>query len=292
MKKIREPRIIIALILSLTLLSAVVDKNFYPSVESLLKKGKPVNVLLLGIDARPGENIARSDAIILVSIYPEYRRLVLLSIPRDTRIILRRQARKINMITQLYGPETTCREVSRFLGTDVRYYVLTDFKGFEKVVDSLGGVYVDVDVEICWYSQNVFIKKGPQRLNGKEALVYARFRGGPDADIGRTQRQQRLLIALARTMRKKENLLKLPSVIADISQYVRTNLSLSDMIHLADAVRIIKEENIINQTLPGHHYWCPYSGASYWIADEEIAKSILYALYKGERFEVFTEIEY
>lgn len=292
MGRFKKPPFLIALLLSLTLLSVKLEEAFFPSLQKQLAQGESVNILLLGIDARPDEDMTRSDAIILVSMNKKIGRIILLSIPRDTRVEYKGHIRKINMLSQLYGPEATCRQVSRLLGVPVSHYVLTNFKGFEEIIDQLGGVYVDVDVDIRWYRQGVIIKKGPQRLNGREALAYARFRGGPDADIGRTARQQKLLVALFNQLKQKENLSQLPGLLAELSKNIDTNLSFDEIVYLSGVAYQIGQENIITQTLPGRHYWCPYSGASYWIVDEEMARSILPSLYEGTRFEVMEEAGY
>lgn len=292
MKKFKKPPFLIALLISLTLLGVKLEEAFFPSLQKQLAEGESVNILLLGIDARPGEDMARSDAIILVSMNKKIGRIILLSIPRDTRVNYQGRTRKINMLSQLYGPEATCRQVSKLLGAKVNHYVLTNLQGFEEIIDRLGGVYIDVDVDIKWYRQGLIIKKGPQWLNGREALAYVRFRGGPDADIGRTIRQQKLMVALFNQLKQRENIDKIPGIVDELSKSIDTNLSFDEIIYLAGVAYQIGEENVITQTLPGYHYWCPYSGASYWIVDEKVARSILPSLYEGSRFEVIQEPGY
>lgn len=292
MVRFKDPKIFVILIISLTLVSAKLENAFFPSLQSQLDKGENINILLLGIDARPGEDMTRSDAIILLSMNKDIGRIIFLSIPRDTRINLKGKNQKINMLTQLYGPKATCQEVSRLLGVRLDHYVLTDFRGFEKMIDRLGGVYIDVDVDIRWYRQGIVIEKGPQWLNGKEALAYARFRGGTDADIGRTGRQQKLLVSIINQMKQKENLDEIPGLAVELARNIQTNLSLDEVIYLSGVAYQIGEENIVTQTLPGYHYWCPYSGASYWIVDERLARSILPSLYEGSKFEVIQEPAY
>lgn len=286
MKKIKEPRFILLLILSLTLLGAEINHVLPHSIKSKINQGEAVNILLMGIDARPGEQNTRSDTMIVASINYELGKLVLLSIPRDTRVEGRGRTGKINMVNQLKGPNESCKEVSRLLGKDVDYYILTNFQGFEKMIDTLGGVDMYVDINLRSYSQGVYLKKGHRHLNGKEALTYARFRESQEGDIGRTARQQRLLKALAQQIGRKETVPRLPRLIAQFRENVQSNISLSDIVYLANLVPGLKDDDIINQTLPGYHFVDPYSGASYWEVDREIARSIIDSLFKGERFEV------
>jgi len=190
------------------------------------------------------------------------------------------------MTNQLKGPEESCNEVSRLLEKDVEHYVITNFEGFEKMIDTLGGVDMYVDIDLKSYTNGVFLEKGNRHLNGKEALTYARFRETQQGDIGRTARQQNLLKALARQLGRKQNVARLPRLLAQLRENVQSNISLSDIVYLANLVPGLREDDIINQTLPGYHYVDPYSGASYWEVDREIARSIIDSLFKGERFEV------
>ncbi|MGS0763731.1 LCP family protein [Syntrophomonas curvata] len=281
-----QPRFILLLILSFTLLGAEINHAWPHSIKSRISQGEVVNILLMGIDARPGEQNTRSDTMIVASINYEQGKIVLLSIPRDTRVDGWDRTGKINMVNQLKGPRESCQEVSRLLGKKVDYYILTNFQGFEKMIDTLGGVDMYVDINLKSYSQGVYLEKGQRHLNGKEALTYVRFRETQQGDIGRTARQQRLLKALAQQIGRKETVSRLPRLIAQLRENVQSNISLSDIVYLANIIPGLKEDDIISQTLPGYHFVDPYSGASYWEADREIALSIIDSLFKGERFEV------
>lgn len=288
LKIFKEPRFLLMLILSLTLISAELD-NLYPhSIKDQIRKNKTANILLIGTDARPNEINARSDTIILVSINQEIGKVILLWIPRDTQINFAGKTAKINMVNQLKGPEALCDEVGRLLGVKVNHYVLTNFTGFEKAIDNLGGLEMESDIDLRFYSTGVFISKGQKHLTGKQALAYARFRGDSDADIGRTQRQQKLIKALKEQIFKPESLPKLPEVISQLQEYVYTNISFTDMVYLANVGYHISGDNIITQTLPGHHYVNPYTGGSYWLVDYNLAHSIIESLFKGHNYEVKT----
>ncbi|MEN6325196.1 MAG: LCP family protein [Syntrophomonas sp.] len=284
MKILKDPRWILTLIISLTLVSAELSYLFPPSIKDKFKQDKIANILLIGIDARPGETQTRSDTLILLSINKPLNKAALVSIPRDTRIVFHGANRKINMVNQLKGPEVLCEEVGKLLNTNVDYYMIVNFTGFQEIIDAMGGVYMDVDIRMHSYTSGVFLEKGYQRLSGKQALQYVRFRTNPDMDIGRINRQQKLLMAVAKQILQTDNLLRLPRLITTMQQYVTTNISLNDMLYLGYMARQFNEENIIVQTLPGYAYFT-YNGVSFWEADRKIAGSLLNALFAGHRFE-------
>ena len=132
---------------------------------------KVVPVLLLGIDRRIPEEPARSDTIILAFLNRQDKSISLLSIPRDTYAYIPDCSRedKINAAHAVGGPSATAEAVSMLLGVDVEYYVVTDFQGFERIIDTLGGVTIDVD-QGCIMELRIHIDL-VQRLNGHDALV-------------------------------------------------------------------------------------------------------------------------
>lgn len=286
MKRFKDPRIILLLIVSLTFLSAEIDKAFPQSISTTIKNGDIANILLLGIDARPDETNTRSDTIILASIDNNLKKAVLVWIPRDTRIPTSNKSKKINMVNQLQGPKASCKEVEKLMGTTVDYYILINFSGFEQAIDILGGVYMDVDINLSSPSSGVYLSKGYKCLTGKEALKYVRYRGPKDGDIGRTQRQQKFLKALIKQIMEKSTITKVPDLYSELQKNVHTNISSSDMLYLAGIILNIDNENIVTQTLPGYPYTDPYSGASYWEVDRQISQSLLDSLFHGHQFEV------
>jgi LCP family protein required for cell wall assembly len=166
------------------------------SVVKKVEKGKPVNILVMGIDARNAEQNSRSDTMIVASIDRKTKQVVMVWIPRDTRVqVSANRYDKINSVNVLKGPEEACKVAGKLLDTRIDYYVITNFGGFEKIIDILGGVNIDVETAMTHYDPNpklsINLSSGPQRLNGAQALSYVRYRGGPTADIGRTVRQQK-----------------------------------------------------------------------------------------------------
>ena len=249
--------------------------------------GQRLNVLLLGNDARSGESMARSDTIILASVDPKSKQMSLLSIPRDTRVNIPRHGwDKINSASVYGGTDMSMKVVSDLLGIPVKYYVQVNFNGFKDIVDALGGVTLDVEQDMNHddpddggiYSIN--LKKGIQRLDGDKALQYVRYRDYAMGDIDRTAHQQKFLVALAKEMLQPSTIFKLPTLVPEINKYVKTNLSLGDMMTLASAGRKLENGSIVAQTLPGRPI--NIDGGSYWGVDPDEAKQMVANLFNGE----------
>lgn len=268
-------------------LGGQLNKGPKESIQSRQAKGKIINILFMGIDARNAKDNSRSDTMILASIDSKTKKVALLSIPRDTRIVnARGHSEKINGVNYIEGPEAACEVVSDLLDTEVDHYVVTNFAGFGKIVDILGGVDIDVEDDMNHddVSYSIHLSEGYQHLNGDKALQYVRYRGGPTADIGRTQRQQKFIKALAKQMFQAKTILKLPQLLPQINKNVNTNIPMSDMIYLAKMAREVDTSKMTSQTLPGYPYTDPGSGASYWEADKDTAKMIVSSLLKGKTF--------
>lgn len=261
------------------------------SVTDKVEKGKPVNILLMGIDARNAEQNSRSDTMIVASIDRKTKKVVMVWIPRDTRVeVSANRYDKINSVNVLKGPEEACKVAGKLLDTRIDYYVVTNFSGFEKIIDILGGVEIEVEAAMTHYDPNpklrINLSPGRQRLNGSQALSYVRYRGGPTADIGRTVRQQKFVNALAKEMFKTSTITKLPELIPEISKNIHTNIPASDMLFLMQVAREFDTGSLITQTLPGYPFTDPKTGASYWEADKDIAKGILDDLFAGKTYDV------
>ncbi|NLJ72660.1 MAG: LCP family protein [Syntrophomonadaceae bacterium] len=261
------------------------------TIEEKAAKGKVVSVLVMGIDARNSEENSRSDTMILVNIDRNTRKVAMVWIPRDTRVEvgLNRHDR-INSVNYMKGPEAACDVVGKLLNTEVDYYVSLNFNGFAKIVDTLGGVTLDVESNMTHYDPdpklNINLTKGTKKLSGKEALDYVRYRGGPTADIGRTARQQKFIKAITKETLKAKNIVKLPKIIPEVFEQVSTNIPNNDILFMVKLVAEFNENSVITQTLPGYPFTDPKSGASYWEADKKIAKTVIEDLFAGKTYDV------
>lgn len=202
---------------------------------------EPVNVLLLGVDARglkTGES-ARSDSMVVVSLDPVRKKLRLFSILRDTYTdIPGYKSNRINTAVT-HGPDVAMQAVSGLLGIPVQYYIYTDFQGFIALVDAVGGVDFEVEKDLVYTTiadgpeYDINLKKGYQHLDGNKALQYVRFRHDAMSDFTRTERQRELLKAVADKMKSTTSILKLPAILEEVSPYIDTNLTVTDMWKLA-----------------------------------------------------------
>jgi len=253
---------------------------------------EPFNVLLLGSDVRPNEEVARADTIIVARIDPEAKKVWLLSIPRDTRAeIPGHGTAKINSATfyggKEDGPALMVQTVEEFLDIEIHHYVEVNFEGFQAAVDALGGVWIDVDTEIDdWKAAShspghkaKYIAKGYQLLDGEHALTYVRSRDFPDADFTRMRHQQEFFKALAKQAAKADNLLKLPVVVREVARYTITDMSVAKMLDLAKALGGIPAESIQTATLTGE-WRSPYV----W-PDEERMDFLVTAMMDGRSFD-------
>jgi len=246
-----------------------------------------VNILLLGVDDRSSKNRnERTDTIIFVSIDSNLKKVVMVSIPRDTRVNIPGHGwNKINSAHVFGGIDLTKQVVSELLGKPIDYYVLVNFEDFKKVIDTLGGVTIDVEKNMYHpdrkhpqYSIN--LRKGVQHLDGRTALMYVRFRSDALGDISRTQRQQKFLKAFAEQALQPGTILKLPQLVPQVLQMVETDMSAKDIMSLLAFSRDLSKDNIITQTIPGYFY--NLNGISYWQADTEEAKKLVDLLFDGQ----------
>lgn len=251
-------------------------------------------VLLLGSDARPGEEAGRTDTIIVADVDGLQGRLAFLSIPRDTLVeIPGHGPDKINAAALYGGPELTARVVSDLIGLPVRHYVLVRWEGFKNIVDLLGGVTLEVEKDMHYvdYSDGpeyaIDLKRGRQRLDGARALAYVRFRGDALGDIGRTERQLKFLAALAREAVQPANLARLPALVPEFLRHVETNVGPRQLLALARAAQFLAKGEVVTQTLPGH--FLEENGISYWEVDPRQARLVARSFFReGRVTEVFT----
>lgn len=242
---------------------------------------KPVNILVMGIDQRSNDP-GRTDTMLLVNLDPEDNMVRVVSLPRDTRVEIpgRSGWHKINEAMPLGGPKAAMDTASRLLGVHVSHYAVIDFDGFEKIVDTLGGVSIDVERPMRYddNAQNLHIRLEPgrQKLTGAQALGYVRFRNdglgdvsydpGADAYYGRVQRQQKFLLALGEQAASVSTLWKLPTLIKELLAAVQTDVTASQALRYAAFLKDLTPEQVETMTLPGSGQ--TIGGISYWVPDD------------------------
>ena len=228
----------------------------------------PFYVLFLGSDSRDSYNprAGRSDSIILARIDPVALKVSLLSIPRDTEIILEGYGtQKINAAFAYYGPAGSVKAVSNLCGVDIAHYVEVDFDGLVGIVDQLGGIDVKVPVDISY--EDSFIPKGKQHLNGYNALAMCRCRNFPSGDYQRMKNQRIVLQAIARDV-LASNITEMPGLASGLAECVWTDFSATSILDLLLKLREMDtNESLYMTTVPSHPNY--HDGGSYIAIDQE-----------------------
>ncbi|ABS21141.1 LCP family protein [Bacillus cytotoxicus] len=203
-----------------------------------------VSVLIMGEDnseTREGEygKNARTDALMVATINKETSAINLLSIPRDTRVYIPIKSKedKIAHAHAFGGIDSTVDTVEKFLDIPIDYYIKFNFDSFLNLIDTIGGI--DVDVPVTFTEQDskdqadaIHLEKGYQHLNGEQALALTRTRH-IDNDFMRGQRQQLVIEAIAEKLLTIKSLNKFNSILDEISPHMSTNLSTTDIFSIA-----------------------------------------------------------
>jgi LCP family protein required for cell wall assembly len=212
---------------------------------------EPVNILLIGLDYRPGEQDTRADTQIVVHIDPVSKSAAMVSIPRDLWVPIPGYGEgRINAAYQQGetdarsgdpkipggGPGLAKATIEDNFGIPIHYYAQVNFSGFEQIIDTIGGVNVDVPRPLVdnefplgnYGVTRIYIPAGLQHMDGRTALAYARSRH-TDSDLGRNARQQQVLLAIRRQGMNLNLLSKLNDLAGELSDAVRTDLSVSQV---------------------------------------------------------------
>nr|MBA2758439.1 LCP family protein [Chloroflexia bacterium] len=194
---------------------------------------------LMGVDARPGEPIdveVRPDTLAVLHLNGETGSCRMLSVPRDTRTELPGYGlSKVNHALAIGGIPYQALVTQNLLGVEIDHYGLIDFSGIEGLVDAVGGVTVD-NGQAFTVGSTTF-NAGPINLDGEEALVYARYRGGADGDFGRIDRQQQIVRALISQTSGMDVVTGAYRLLGAVEGHVKTDLAVTDMITLANSFR-------------------------------------------------------
>jgi LCP family protein required for cell wall assembly len=225
-----------------------------------------INVLVLGIDSVEGTH--RADTMFVLGINPSKASVNMLSIPRDTRVIVDGKGRKINEILTRYGYMPLHGMLEELLKIKIHRYVEMGFDGFETVVDLIGGVdlYIDKPMHYDDHRGNLHIHFDPgiNHLNGKKALDYVRFRSDSMADLGRIKRQQQFVKALIDKITTPSGFVKLPKILGKAIEHIKTDFTLNELVTVLKAFNSYSL-TFKNMSLPGEpryidkiSYFMPY----------------------------------
>ena len=216
--------------------------------------GKPIFVLVMGQDARPGEAQSRGDALHVVGINPQAHGATILNIPRDTWTnIPGRGIDKINAANYYGGPQLQARAVSALVGVDISIVLTTGFDGLADMIDELGGINVDVPVAMNDPKSGAVFPAGTVRMDGGAALAFARNRSLAGGDFTRTQDQGILMLAGLSKLRDSSpsaaNTLKWMAVLARHTRF--DGIGFGDLYRLGRLALTFDPEEVRNVTMPG-----------------------------------------
>jgi polyisoprenyl-teichoic acid--peptidoglycan teichoic acid transferase len=243
-----------------------------PGEQPLETEKHITNILILGTDQIKHE-AARADTIMVLSFNEDTEEVALISIPRDARVeIPNRGMDKINHAMAYKGEIVLMiSTVEKLLDIPIHHYVYTNFRGFSSMVDILGGVTINVEKEMIHDDEDepfpFRLSPGLRKLNGEEALGYVRFRGDDEGDFGRIRRQQVFLNAVAKETLKLSTVLKLPQLLEQAAKYIRTDMTITELLSFSRTATGIDPDDIVMITLQGKT--TNFNGVSYVALDSE-----------------------
>ncbi len=261
-------------------------------IDRLLDGKKDITFLMLGVDAKDvaESSGARSDTIMLCKADRSTGDISILSIPRDTKVQIRGRMNeeKINHAHAYGGPEASMEAVGDLLGIDLDYYVKVDYNIVKEYVNILGGVEVDVPMDMEYSDLaadpplHINLSKGYQTLDGDKALQFLRFRKGyADQDLGRIRAQQEFMKAAIEKTLRPANIVNVPKMIKSYYDNVDTNIPLDLITKFAMNAKRFDTERIEAATLPGDGEYV--EGVSYFIPDQEESKKLVEMMFTEHR---------
>ncbi|MPW26111.1 LytR family transcriptional regulator [Alkalibaculum sp. M08DMB] len=264
------------------------------SISSELNKNKNItNIALFGIDTRGDDyDGSRADTIMIATVDKQHKKLKLTSIMRDTYVsIPGKKFDKINHAYAFGGPELTIKTINQNFDMNIMEYVTVNFTALEKIVDSVGGVQIDVkSAEINSLNHNLseldiiegksskqVTSAGLQTLTGRQAVAYSRIRNVGNNDYARTERQRTVLQNLVTGVLKGRSLTQVLSLIETLSPYIETSLSSGEMIGLATTVFTLGISEMEDTRLPLDDYskggtW----GGVYYLKPNTLVDNVAY----------------
>ena len=234
-----------------------------------------VNIMLMGVDERV-EDVGRSDTLMVASLDSSQDKVSLLSIPRDTRVQIKRHGYdKINAAYAYGGEALSQSTLESLLGIEIDHYIIVNTKSFGKMIDAIGGVDIEVDnrmyYEDPWDDNGglvIDLKPGLQHMDGDTAITYVRYRD-EEGDAGRVRRQQKFMRACFDKLSDPTIMIKLPEIIKEAKDAVKTDLSISEMVEIAQTLKVADDssEGLKTGIVPGR--WAYINGVSYLLPNIE-----------------------
>jgi polyisoprenyl-teichoic acid--peptidoglycan teichoic acid transferase len=231
-------------------------KDEPPPESKTLKNHKPISILLMGVDQRKGDP-GRTDTLIVLTLNPKKERMLMVSIPRDTRteIIGRGTMDKINHAYAFGGTKMTIDTVENFTGVQMNYYIRVNMKALKELVDAVGGITVNNNLD--WYDEGYYkkgyhFKKGKITLNGPQALGFVRMRHlDPKGDFGRNQRQRKVITSIIKKASSISSVPRFSGILGALGNNVKTNMTFDEMMNIQKNYRD-SQKNIVQYEVKGN----------------------------------------
>lgn len=257
------------------------EENFLDRFEN-----HEITFLMLGVDSLEGEgheNI-RTDTIMVFNCNFDTGKMKILSIPRDTRLLVKGALDKVNHAHAYGGVDLALETINDFLDTDIEYYVKVDYRAVEEVVNAIGGVDIYVPRRMEYYDPTVDYRidlyEGQQVLDGNQAMQFLRWRtnssytaGYREGDIGRIGTQQYFLKEFIKQTFVPKNFLQLPFIARTYFKRVDTNIPFGQILNGINLGRNLDTENVETEIVPG--YGTYIDEISYYVVYQNQLKDLL-----------------
>lgn len=252
-----------------------------PSQLGKAERLEPFTVLIMGVDTRQEIGFANTDVMMLAAFKPEEKSVQLLSIPRDTRVMIpdygfakinaayaigdnrKNRAEKKNEPVTMTGPKLAKKTVEGLFGVPVDHYVLLDFEAFKKIIDALGGIDIDVERRLVYHDPTdgtaIDLKPGLQHLNGEQALGYVRHRHDDrgtkyySSDFDRNRRQQIVLKEIADKVKSYQGITHFFELLDIAGDHIKSDFTKNEIKTLASAYLGVGSEAIT--VIEANPYW-------------------------------------
>lgn len=263
------------------------DLGINEDAQAKIEKEDPnneiINIALFGLDRRDKNEPSRSDAIMIATIDKKHKKLKISSVMRDLYVDVPGFGK--TKLTHAYaygGPQLAIKTLNQNLNLNIRDFVSIDFYNMEDLIDSLGGVSIDIRKEeisavngmmtelaqLGKYAPPFITKSGVQTLNGKQALAYTRTRYIGNGDYERTERQRTVLTALFNKV-MQSGPTKLPSLVSSLLPYTNTSIDKGEILGLGTTVLTSGIKNLDQERFPidGYAKDSSIGGVSYIVTD-------------------------
>ncbi len=294
---------------SATAAEPIDDSNLMPlSDDDLIQHSKVLNIMLFGTDSRGGSENPGSDTMMMASIDNAHKKLKLTSFQRDTYVYIPGYGNdKLTNVYSYGGAKLAIQTLEANFGVKIDRYATVDFESFIKIIDTLGGVEIEVtDDEILYINYQMYKNgqaddmntitdsAGVVKLTGQEALWYARNRGLSTSEDGneigldgddwdRTSRQRKLLETMFSSM-KSADLGQIVSIVSQVGPLVTTNLKKDEITALVSNALKYLQYDVEQYTVPSEGYW-------YYDNDTPAGSAIVIADLEAQR-KAFAEFIY